>query len=71
MGRIAGYCSNMAVSAAIMAAVYFTTTGIHNLIVLLLVRISLAIVVYFMVMKLLGSKILDECVNYLFHKNNL
>lgn len=60
----------MVVSAAIMAAVYFTTTGIHNLIVLLLVRISLAIVAYFVVMKLLGSKILDECVNYVFHKNN-
>lgn len=58
----------MLVSAAIMAAVYVATGGIHNLLVLLLVRIGLAVVAYFIVMKLLGSKMLDECIGYLRRK---
>ena len=61
----------MFISAVIIIAVYFATNGIQNLIVLLLTRIILAIAAYFITMKLLGFKILDECVNYLFHKNNL
>ena len=58
----------MFISAVIIIAVYFATNGIQNLIVLLLTRIILAIAAYFITMKLLGFKILDECVNYLFHK---
>ena len=58
----------MLVSAAVMAAVYMATGSIHNLIVLLLVRIGLAVVAYFIVMKLLGSKMLDECIGYLRRK---
>ena len=58
----------MLVSAAIMVAVYMATGSIHNLIVLLLVRIGLAVVAYFIVMKLLGSKMLDECIGYLRRK---
>ncbi len=58
----------MFISAVIIIAVYFATSGIQNLIVLLLTRIILAIAAYFITMKLLGFKILDECVNYLFHK---
>ena len=58
----------MVISAAIIIAVYFATSGIQNLIILLLTRIILAVVAYFIVMKLLGSKMLDECIVYLFHK---
>ena len=58
----------MVISAAIIIAVYFATSGIQNLIILLLTRIILAVVAYFIVMKLLGSKMLDECIAYLFHK---
>lgn len=58
----------MFISVVIIIAVYFATSGIQNLIVLLLTRIILAIAAYFITMKLLGFKILDECVNYLFHK---
>ena len=58
----------MFISAVIIIVVYFATSGIQNLIVLLLTRIILAIAAYFITMKLLGFKILDECINYLFHK---
>ena len=58
----------MVISAAIIIAVYFATSGIQNLIILLLTRIILAVAAYFIVMKLLGSKMLDECIVYLFHK---
>ena len=58
----------MLVSAAVMAAVYMATGSINNLLVLLLVRIGLAVVAYLVVMKLLGSKMLDECIGYLRRK---
>lgn len=58
----------MVISAAIIIAVYFATSGIQNLIILLLTRIILAVAAYFIVMKLLGSEMLDECIVYLFHK---
>ena len=52
-------------SAAVMAATYFATSAIHNLLLLLTVRILTAAVLYFLIMKQAGSQILAECMNYL------
>lgn len=55
----------MLVSAAVMTAVWLLTRGIGNLWLLLLCRIVLAASLYFVAMKLMHAKILDECIGYL------
>lgn len=58
----------IAVSLIVMTAIYYATMTITNLYLLLVVRILLAALLYFIVMKLLKSKMLDECVSFLLKK---
>ena len=58
----------IAVSLIVMTAIYYATMTITNLYLLLVVRILLPALLYFIVMKLLKSKMLDECVSFLLKK---
>ena len=51
-------------SVAVMLVTYFITSFIHNLLFLLVIRIVIAAVLYFLIMKWAGSQILVECMNY-------
>lgn len=55
----------MFIAAAVMLGVYFLTLPIHNLWLLLLVRILLAALIYFVVLKCLHAEILEECLRAL------
>ena len=43
----------------------FMTRGIQNLVLLLIVRVILAIVIYYIVMRVAGAQILKECMQFL------
>lgn len=58
----------MLVSAVVMGVVWLITSGISNIWILFLVRTVLAATLYFVAMKLLHAKILDECIGYLHKK---
>ena len=51
-----------------MAATYFVTLLITNPILLLIARIVIAAVLYFMVMKLVGAEIMKECMQFMLKK---
>lgn len=46
----------------------FITRGIQNLVLLLIVRVCLAIVIYYIVMRVAGAQILKECMQFLLSK---
>ena len=52
------------VSVAVMVITYLITLWIHSLIILLLVRVVIAVSLYYIVMKVGGSQIQQECINY-------
>ena len=52
-------------SVATMLAVYYLTCWIANIYLLLFVRVLLAASIYFVVMKLLRVKILEECLSFM------
>lgn len=54
---------------AVMTATYITTRTIASQPLLLLTRIVMAAALYFVLMKLLGAKILDECIRFILRKN--
>ena len=56
------------VSAAVMVITYLITLWIHSLIILLLARVVIAVSLYYIVMKVGGSQIQQECINYFRHK---
>lgn len=55
-------------AAAVMAATWFLTRSIHHIVALLLVRILLAAVLYFLTMWLTRAAILRESLSYLLKK---
>jgi O-antigen/teichoic acid export membrane protein len=55
----------LAVAAAVMAITWLITKSIEPMVVLLVVRIVVAALLYLIAMKLLGSKMFDECMSYL------
>lgn len=59
------------VSAGVMLLTYYITRPIDNLVVLLLVRLLLAALLYFTVMRLAGSQILKECMAYFLRKRSV
>jgi len=59
----------LAVAAATILATYLLTTGITNLLLLLLARVMLAALLYGGVMKLLRVKVMDECIRFILRKN--
>ena len=61
-------CPFMFASIVVLAATWFLTSGISNLILLLVVRILVASVLYFSVLKLAHAVILDECLQFLLKK---
>ena len=46
----------------------FITRGIQNLVLLLIVRVVLAIIIYYIVMRVAGAQILKECMQFLLSK---
>ena len=54
-------------SVAVMISTYLITLWIQSLLLLLLTRVVLAALLYYLVMKLGGSQTLKECLNY-FHR---
>ena len=57
-------CPYMLVSAIVMIIAYFSTIFISNLYLLLVGRILIATILYLVLMKVLGSKILAECISF-------
>ena len=53
------------IAAAVMTITWFATYFIENQVVLLIVRIIMASVLYYVVMRLLRVKMLDECMAFL------
>ena len=52
-----------------MAATYFLTGWTTNIWLLFLLRVVIAAVLYFLLMKLLGAEILNECMMFLKKKS--
>ena len=57
------------VALAVMAATYFLTGWATNIWLLFLLRVVIAAVLYFLLMKLLGAEILNECMMFLKKKS--
>lgn len=53
---------------AVMVATYFATMGIQQLVLLLLSRIAMAVVLYYLVMRVAGAEILKECMGFVKQK---
>ena len=53
---------------AVMTVTHFATLSISNLMVLLVVRIAMAVVLYYAIMRLFGAKILDDCMKFITQK---
>jgi len=49
---------------AVMTAVYFATRSIANLWVLLIARVLMAALLYYLIMRLAHAKILDDCIEF-------
>ena len=57
----------MIVALAVMAATYYLTAWIDGFLLLLVVRIMVAALLYFAVMKVAKVKILEDCIQALRH----
>ena len=55
-------------AAAVMYATYFITSGFDNLVLLLISRIIIATLLYYVVMRVAGSVILKECTEFAMKK---
>ncbi len=55
-------------AAGVMGITYWATSGIDNLWALLFSRIGMAVVLYYVVMKVARAKILDECQSFVLSK---
>ena len=60
----------MGIALAVMALTYFVTLYISNMWMLLASRLLLAAALYFMVMKLLRARILEECIEFIRSKKS-
>ena len=52
----------------VMTVTYVATMGIEQLILLLMARVAMAVVLYYLVMRIAGAAILKECMGFLKHK---
>ena len=75
--RLTGYKLSMLVkdtlpfalaALAVMTATHFATHGISNMIVSLIARIAMAATLYYIIMKLAGAQILDDCMKFITQK---
>lgn len=53
---------------AVMAVTFFIASYVDNIVLRLTIKIILAAILYFITMKLAHVKMLDECLNFLFHR---
>lgn len=58
------------ISAVLMVAIWFVTTGITNTYLLLFVRILLAVILYAVIMRLLKVKMMDDCIQFILKKKS-
>ena len=56
------------ISATLMVAIWYVTTGITNSYLLLFVRILLAVILYAAIMRLLKVKMMDDCIQFILKK---
>ena len=61
----------LVVAAAVMAVTYFLTCAIGNLILLLASRVVIAAALYYLAMRLLHAKVMEECIQALRGKNKI
>ena len=54
---------------AVMSISYFIASFVDSMVLRLIIKMILSVVIYFAVMKLAKVKMLDECMNYIFHRN--
>lgn len=57
------------ISAIVMGSTFFLTRNIQNHIGLLLLRIPMAVLLYFFIMKLIRAKVMDECISFILRKH--
>jgi len=57
------------ISAALMVGIWFLTTGVTSHLLLLLLRVTIAVLAYAVVMKLLKVKMMDDCIQFIKCKN--
>ena len=62
-------CPFLLAALGVMSLTYLATMSITNLVCLLLARVVMAAVLYFVVMKVARVAILDECIRFVFKKN--
>ena len=55
----------MVIALAVMGVTYFVTLPLSNIYVLLILRVIIASALYFVTMKLLKARIMEECVEFL------
>ena len=60
----------LVISIGVMAITWLATKGIDQPIILLVSRVMLASLLYFVVMKLAHAVIMEECINYLLKRKN-
>ena len=65
---LADICPFMLISLAVMAVTYLVTLSLHQIYLLLFVRIAVAAFLYIGVMKVLRVKIMEECVQFFLAK---
>ena len=56
------------IAAGVMYATFLITCGIENMVVLLIARIIIAAVMYYVIMRVAGSEILKECTEFAMKK---
>ena len=56
------------ISVILMATIWFITTDMTNIYLLLSVRILLAVILYAVIMRLLKVKMMDECIQFILKK---
>ena len=58
----------LVVAVAVMAVTYLITSAISNLVLLLASRVVIAAALYYLTMRLLHAKVLEECIKMVRHK---
>ena len=60
----------MLIALAVMVVTYFVTLHISNMLMLLVARVLIAAALYFITMKLLRARILEECIEFIRSKKS-
>ena len=60
----------MFIALAVMVVTYFVTLHISNMLMLLVARVLIAAALYFMTMKLLRARILEDCIEFIRSKKS-